>query len=122
MPDGNDSMLASALEQRWKRLLARLQAVAPLLARQGTLAPKTGARTTWCVRYLDDPHGGKRVRRMIYIGNDPELVRRTGEYLEQCRAQWLDAKEALNLARFALTLGSQVQRRMQRWVGCQRIR
>jgi hypothetical protein len=110
-------MTGSTLEQRWQQLLARLQAIAPLLATQGTLVPKTGRpRLNWCVRYLDGPHGGKRVRRMIYVGSDPELVRRTGVYMEQCRARWLEAKEALKLARFALTLGSQVQRQMRRWI------
>jgi hypothetical protein len=113
------STKGNALEQRWQRLLAKLQAIALLLATQGTLVPKTGrARLNWCVRYLDRPHlRGKPVRRMIYVGSDPELVRRTAKYLEHCRAHVLETKESLRLARFAMTMGSRVRRQMQSWVG-----
>jgi hypothetical protein len=111
-------MTVDDLEQRWQRLLTKLQAFAPLLAKQGTLVPKTGrSRLNWCVRYFDHPDGGQRVRRTIYVGSNPELARRTGVYLEHCRAQLREAKEALGLATVALTLGSQVRRQLQHWVG-----
>src|ERR1700722_13587259 len=111
-------MIVKALEERWQLLLAKLQAIAPLLATQGTLAPKTGRATlNWCVRYLDPPdREGKRVRKMIYIGSDAELLRRAGEHMELCRSRHLEAKEAMNLARVASTLGSQVRRQMQHWM------
>jgi hypothetical protein len=72
-------------ERRWLRILGRMQADKQLLQRYGGLFLKGGRKTpAWVVCYNDYSEGRLR-QRAIYVGIDPELVRRTRQWLEDLR-------------------------------------
>ena len=93
-----------ALERRWEIIRGRLLAHADLLAHQGTLASTISAsgRLVWRVRVVDRV-GGRRVHRNLYACGDdqPELLARTREWLDGCRAR---TDEVDRLARLAATV------------------
>jgi hypothetical protein len=94
------------LEARWQALRARVEASAPLLETQGVLTPrKDGGRTYWYLRFVEID-AGKSTRRSLYVGTHPELIRRVGKLLEECRERHRWMKETSMLARLALGLGT----------------
>jgi hypothetical protein len=96
-----------ALERRWQAIRAKLLAHADQLARQGTLVARTMAsgRRAWEVRVMDR-QGGTKIHRNIYITADdqPELRRRTRDWLDRCRAQGRLAEEVSCHARLAVAV------------------
>ena len=105
-----------ALERRREILRGKLIAHADLLAHQGTLASTVSAsgRRVWAVRVVDRV-GGRRVHRNLYAGgaDQPELLARTREWLDRCRAR---TDEVDRLARLAATV-SGLARRMRPGLG-----
>ncbi|HEY2157620.1 MAG TPA: hypothetical protein VGH33_18470 [Isosphaeraceae bacterium] len=105
-----------ALERRWETIRGKLVAHADLLAHQGTLASTISAsgRRVWAIRVVDRA-GGRRVQRNLYVGgvDQPELLARTREWLDRCRAR---TDEVDRLARLAATV-SGVARRVRPGLG-----
>jgi hypothetical protein len=99
-----------ALERRREILRGKLLAHADLLAHQGTLASTISAsgRRVWAVRVVDRV-GGRRVHRNLYACGDdqPELLARTREWLDRCRAR---TDEVDRLARLAATVSGLARR------------
>ena len=109
VPDGE-------LDRRWEIIRGKLFAHADLLAHQGTLASTISAsgRRVWAVRVVERV-GGRSVQRNLYACGDdqPELLARTREWLDRCRAR---ADEVERLARLAAVV-SGVARRMRPGLG-----
>lgn len=74
---------------RWVRLRHRLGQYRSQLCRRGSLASRQlrNGRRVWDVRFMDRSTGGRPVHRAIYVGSDPELVRRTRELLAAWRLE-----------------------------------
>ena len=74
---------------RWKRLRERLGQHRSQLCRRGSLASRRlrNGRRVWDVRFVDRSTGSRPVHRAIYVGSEPELVRRTRELLAAWRLE-----------------------------------
>src|SRR5262245_54524531 len=101
------------LERRWQSLLARLERLRPQLRTQGHLVLKQrGRRKVWCLRYWEAGPEGRAVRRSLYVGSDPELVRRTRAFVDRCHEHAQLDEETLALARWAVKAGRRLRRVM----------
>src|SRR5262245_54866450 len=90
--EGCDSK-TSRLEARWLKLQRRLEEVAPLLATQGVIVPKSSGRCkVWVLRFRVR-EGGRRRLKSIHLGADgeTELLARARALLDSLRgpARWL---------------------------------
>jgi hypothetical protein len=95
-----------SLEARWQTLRTRVESFAQLLETQGVLTPRSdGGRIYWYLRFVEIDKG-RSTRRSLYVGTHPELVRRVGKLLEQCRQRHRWTKETFELARLARSLGT----------------
>jgi len=100
------------LERRWAVLRRKLAAIAPCLARQGTLVQKTVGRSrVWVVRYCVRDNG-RTVQRSLYVGTEDqaELVQRVRELLRRYRAPGRWPKEVAAFARFAASAHAALKR------------
>jgi hypothetical protein len=77
-------------EERWQRLAALMEEHALSLKKQGSLTVRqVGARRVLLLRFKTG-EGDQRVQRAIYVGDQPELVRRVRIRLAllRDRADW----------------------------------
>ena len=87
------------LGARWAKLETRLAAVSHLLRRQGSITSKrAGKRKIARLRFFEPSAAGRRVQRSVYIGCDPELIRRARLLLAVYRGEPI--REAAALAQF----------------------
>jgi hypothetical protein len=99
-----------SLEARWQTLRTRVETFASLLETQGVLTPRRdGGRIYWYLRFVEIDKG-RSIRRSLYVGTHPELIRRVGKLLEECRERHRWMKETSMLARLALGLGTSLFR------------
>ena len=98
-------------ELRWAALEQKLDGVAETLIGQGTLVRKTtpSGRTTWVIRYVDTS-GGKRVHRSIYVGADPQLLRRARHLLGRYRERQRWPEEIATYVRLAASVAAVARR------------
>jgi hypothetical protein len=110
-----DGPAGSRIESRWLVIQGKLACHAAALTQQGGLvAKKTAAqRKVWVVRFLDQEED-RAVHRSIYIGDHPELVRRTRQQLEQYRDWGQGAHEVAAYARLVSSVQAAVKRALGR--------
>lgn len=105
-------------ENRWRRLVERLQEHAALLEHQGTVTFRMARRRrVWSLRFVERKEGGRPIQRALYVGGDLELVRRVRAFLRECRrrARWDD--EAKLFAKVAGALTRVLRRAHKRCLG-----
>ena len=104
--------LPPCLEARWQKIRQVMETHRELLAEQGSLARGTArGKTIWMLRFVERSADGGAVQRGIYLGGDPEILRRTRALLRECRAARERAREAVQLAR-----GVALARSAVRWM------
>lgn len=88
-------------ERRWAEIRGRLEAVADLLSRQGSLASRLtrGGARVLSVRYVEEVDGRRR-QRAIYVGADEVLVLRARDLIGQYRERERWTREAEEAVRF----------------------
>jgi len=77
--------LDRTLVTRWERIRTAMERNRALLEDQGTIAVKTVDGSTVHVLRFCERQQGRRIQRSIYLGADPELVRRAQALLEAFR-------------------------------------
>jgi len=72
-------------EARWEAIRDRILANAGFLGRQGALNAKVARRRVVYRLRFRVPDRGRRTQKNIYIGDDPDLVARTRQLLQEIR-------------------------------------
>ena len=88
-------------ERRWAEIHGRMEAVADLLSRQGSVASRLtrGGARLHSVRFVEAVEGRRR-QRAIYVGADEVLVLRARDLIGQYRERERWTREAEEAARF----------------------
>src|SRR4051794_2067076 len=94
-----DRPLSPALEARWRRLRAQIEAHAHLLESHGGLVDRGDRHApVWRIRFCSPLPGRGFVRQTLYVGTHYELVRRARLLLQQLRDRAAWDRESLALA------------------------
>jgi hypothetical protein len=109
--DSTEAARDDALERRWGDLNQTIEAKRQLLVQQGSVVRKL-SKDRWyaCLRYREPDETGRLVQRSIYLGTDPELVRRVEARLQGLRASRQELTELLGLVRLARALVATARR------------
>jgi hypothetical protein len=98
------------LETRWAAIQEKMAANARWLVRRGSLTTKRAyGKRFWVLRF-DRPEQGRACHRTIYIGREPELLRRTCCLLQQYRSRALWEKEVAAYAQLVGLLRAVLER------------
>ena len=98
-------------ERRWAVIHGRMEAVADLLSRQGSVASRLtrGGARLHSVRFVEAVEGRRR-QRAIYVGADEVLVLRARDLIGQYRERERWTREAEEAARFVSASSAQLRR------------
>jgi hypothetical protein len=97
--DMNVDLLEPQQEARWQRIERRIIQNARHLRKQGCLARQGTRGSRWCLRFLERLPTGGIVHRSIYLGSNPELVRRARLLLARCREHGNGRREVAALSK-----------------------
>ena len=108
------------LEAIWSHLSAKIDQNAAILERRGTIKTRiAGGKERFVIRFHELLDDGRRIERSIYLGSNPEIVRRAKVLLEIIKLVGRYEKEAKLFANLAATISyraKQAARRLSREV------
>jgi hypothetical protein len=86
---------------KWDTLHRKLAARAGTLREQGSLTSRRlpSGRRVYLLRFVEQDADDRRVQRAVYVGDDPEVLRRVRGYLDELRAADRELVELEELAR-----------------------
>ena len=94
--------MIKSTKHRWPEIERKMQAVAEILGKQGGLTVRlSGGRRIWSVRFRKNRRNSRRIHAAIYVGSDPDLVRRARKLLDEFRGREASCREAEQIAKFA---------------------
>ena len=106
------------LEVRWERIRTTMERHRALLEHHGTLEVKrVGTSKVHVMRFLEG-HLGQRVKRTIYVGVNPQLIKRARALLTEFREPRRWQAEAAAAADSLDAIVSRLRRRFHRRIRC----